>query len=105
MGNDSRPEDGHRCLRFPFYYEQYEPQRGGEDCQGCGEGHGFKASGDYLRLLRRSQNAGGTCLPDADGEDLRRLETPQRRGTFIYQRPDGSHHGRRDGQLRQDEIL
>ena len=51
--------------------------RRGEDRPSSGAGHRGEASGDYLYLFRRSQDAGGHCFSDADGEDLRGSEAAQ----------------------------
>lgn len=76
-GNHSWSENSDRRLRFPLHYEQHEPQCRREDCESCGEGYGSPPSGDYLCLFRRSQDAGGACVPDADGKDLCGNKTPQ----------------------------
>ena len=38
--------------------------------------HQGKTAGYPLCLLRRSQDAGGHCIPDADGQDLGCLKAP-----------------------------
>ena len=48
----------------------------GEDYPGRGAGYEGAASGDYLCRVRRSQDAGRNCFPNADGENLRSLKTP-----------------------------
>ena len=50
-------------------------------------------------LLRRSQNAGGNHFSDADGQNLRGVKTPFRRGPFVCSGFNGSDDGRRNGKL------
>ena len=58
------------------YYEQYGACSGREDHRGSRTCYKGKASGDPVCLLRRCQNAGRHCFPDADGKNFRSLKTP-----------------------------
>ena len=45
---------------------------GGKDHPHGGESHQGAPACDHICLFRRSQNAGGMCVSDADGQDQRR---------------------------------
>lgn len=53
----------------------------------------------FFCVLRRCKDAGGNCIPYADGKDGCGAEASQRRRTSLYQCPDRPYHGRRDGKL------
>ena len=54
-----------------FMMRQHGAYCGRKDYPGCGTGDERTASGDHFRSFRRSQNAGGLSIFDADGENFR----------------------------------
>lgn len=72
---------------------------GEKNCQSSGKGNTGTFACSAFCLLRRCQNAGRNCIPDADGKDFRSFKKTQRFRASLYQCPYESNYRWCDSKL------
>ena len=72
---------------------------GRKNCQSSGKGNTGTSACSAFCLLRRCQNAGRNCIPDADGKDFRSFKKTQRFRASLYQCPYESNYRWCDSKL------